>query len=409
MANDADSQPDDKGTTVSDSSDAYEYELTVVFPCLNEAETLAVCIQKAQQALEEGGIDGEVVVADNGSTDGSIEIAEQEGARVVHVDRRGYGAALIGGIEGARGKYILQADADDSYDLERIPLFYDKLEEGYDLVMGDRFEGGIKPNAMPFMHKYLGNPVLSFIGRLFFDSDVGDFHCGQRAYRRDKIEELDLRTTGMEFASEMIVKAELHDFEIAEVPVRLFPDGREEGEAHLDTWRDGWRHLRFLLMYSPRWLFVYPGLFLMMLGLGLGGWLFFSPPIEIGALTLNIHTFLYAALMVLVGFQAIWFGMFSKLFAVNAGLYPEQSRVDRMLGDFDLEAGLGAGALLTAAGLGFTIYALVYHYEWFQTLGYEETLRMIIPAFTAVALGSQIMLSSFFVSTLGLPRAESTS
>ncbi len=391
---------DEKTSTAADEQPACE--VSVVMPCLNEAETLATCIRKAMSSLEEHDIDGEVVVGDNGSTDGSQEIARREGARVVDVPQRGYGAALMGAIHAARGQYVLMADSDDQHDLENLHTLVEKIREGHDMVMGNRFEGGIQPGAMPPLHRYLGTPVLSFIGRLFFNSDLSDFNCGYRIFDREKILALGLRTTGMEFASEMIVKAELASLDIAEVPTRVFPDGRS-GDAHLNTWSDGWRHLRFLLLYSPRWLFMVPGLVLMMIGFALGGWLYLSQPLQLGPLALDVHTLLYAALAVLVGFQSLWFGIFSKVFAVNAGLHPPDKMIDTINTKFHLESGLIGGALLTLAGLSVTGYS-VLHWEWFKSLSYSTTLRMVIPSFLAVALGIQIVLSSFFVSILGLKR-----
>jgi glycosyltransferase involved in cell wall biosynthesis len=268
-------------------------ELSVVMPCLNEAETLETCIRKAQRALEQQNLAGEVVVADNGSTDGSIAIAERLGARVVRVQARGYGNALMGGIAAASGKYVIMGDADDSYDFSHIPRFLDKLREGADLVMGNRFRGGIEKDAMPLLHQYFGNPLLTRIGRLFFHSPVGDFYCGIRGFRKDAYEKMGLRTTGMEFATEMVVKATLLNLRIAEVPTTLVPDGRTR-RPHIRTWRDGWRTLRFFLLYSPRWLFLYPGAVLMFVGSVLGLWLLPAPR-RIGEVTFDVHTLVYAA------------------------------------------------------------------------------------------------------------------
>src|SRR6266487_2781972 len=278
-------------------------EFSIVMPCLKEAETLATCIQKAKRSLEENNVEGEIIIADNGSTDGSQEIAEQHGARVIDVQARGYGSALMGGIAAARGKYIIMGDADDSYDFSTLEPFVEKLRAGYDLVMGNRFKGGVKAGAMPALHRYLGNPVLTAIGRVFFHSPCGDFHCGLRGFAKDAVLRLDLRTTGMEFASEMIVKATLHKLQITEVPTTLSPDGRSR-PPHLRSWRDGWRHLRFLLLYSPRWLFFYPGALLMAAGIALCGWLLPGPR-HVSSVTLDVHTLLYAAAAIVIGFQAV--------------------------------------------------------------------------------------------------------
>src|SRR6185312_3774274 len=297
-----------------------EVEVSVVMPCLNEAETIASCIKKARHSLYELGIVGEIVIADNGSTDGSAEIAKSLGARVTQVAAKGYGNALMGGINAAHGTFVIMGDADDSYDFSTLGPFIEKLRQGFDLVMGNRFSGGIGPGAMPSLHRYLGNPVLTFVGRLFFKSPVKDFHCGLRGFRKDSISKLDLRTTGMEFASEMVVKATLQKMRITEVPTTLSKDGRSH-PPHLKTWRDGWRHLRFLLLFSPRWLFLYPGALLMGIGLLIGLSLLPSPRV-IGGLVFDIHTLLYAALAIIIGFQAIVFATFTKVFAISEGLLP---------------------------------------------------------------------------------------
>src|SRR5215211_8776310 len=291
-------------TTPSEiKTDGNRTELSVLMPCLNEAETLATCIKKAQKALEDLNVNGEVVIADNGSTDGSPEIAASLGARVIHVAAKGYGSALLSGIKAARGKYIIMGDADDSYDFTNLGPFLEKLRAGYELVMGNRFKGGIAPNAMPPLHKYLGNPVLTGIGRLFFRSPCGDFHCGLRGFSKAAIQRLDLRTRGMEFASETVVKASLQGLKITEVPTTLSVDGRNR-PPHLRSWRDGWRHLRFLLLYSPRWLFLYPGAFLMVAGFISGGWLL-QGPVVINNVGFDVQTLLYAAAAIIIGFQAV--------------------------------------------------------------------------------------------------------
>ena len=380
-----------------------EIELSVLMPCLNEAETLATCIKKAQKALDDLGVSGEVIVADNGSTDGSPEIAERLDARVVHVAEKGYGSALRGGIQAARGKYIIVGDADDSYDFTNLGPFLEKLRAGYELVMGNRFKGGIEPSAMPALHKYLGNPVLTGIGRLFFRSPCGDFHCGLRGFSKAAIESLDLRTTGMEFASETVVKASLRGLQITEVPTTLSVDGRNR-PPHLRSWRDGWRHLRFLLLYSPRWLFLYPGLLLMLIGTMVSGWLLVGPRVVDG-ITLDVHTFLYAAIAIVIGYQTVIFAIFTKVFAITEGLLPEDPRLKTLFRYIKLETGILAGALLLATGIGLSIYALSF---WsatsFGPLDPSRTLRLVIPAVTAIALGLQTVLSSFFLSILGLER-----
>ena len=378
-------------------------DISVVIPCLNEAETLGTCIAKAKSAIEKLGLKGEVLVADNGSKDGSVEIAEQMGARVVHVTSRGYGSALRGGIAAAHGEFVLMGDADDSYDFTGIAPFVEKLREGFDLVMGNRFKGGVAPGAMPFLHKYLGNPVLTGIGRLFFGSACGDFHCGLRAFRKDAIRALGLRTTGMEFASEMVVKATLFRLRVAEVPTTLSVDGRST-PPHLRTWRDGWRHLRFLLLYSPRWLFLYPGIALFVLGIGVSAWLLPGPR-TLGHLKLDFHTLLFGAMAVLIGFQSITFATFSKIFAVTEGLAPEDRRLNRLFPYITLETGLVVGALLAVAGISFWIFGLSYwRSQHFGLLDPEKTLRIVIPGFVSLTLGIQTILSSFFLSILGMAR-----
>jgi glycosyltransferase involved in cell wall biosynthesis len=372
-------------------------------PCLNEAETLASCIRKARHWLHDNEVAGEVLIADNGSTDGSQTIAEREGARVVHVSDKGYGSALMGGIAAARGTYIIMGDADDSYDFRTLTPFLTHLRNGDELVMGNRFKGGIQPGAMPPLHRYLGNPVLTGIGRLFFRSPCGDFHCGLRGFRKDAIQHLDLRTTGMEFASEMVVKATLHHMRISEVPTTLSPDGRSR-PPHLRSWRDGWRHLRFLLLYSPRWLFLYPGIALMVMGVVTGLWLLPGPR-TIGDITLDVHTLLYAAVAIIIGFQAITFAAFTKVFAISERLLPEDPRINRILHILNLETGLLGGGLCIATGLGASLYAVG---DWglrsFGNLDPVTTLRLVIPAVTLLTLGFQIILASFFLSVLGLKR-----
>lgn len=378
-------------------------ELSIIMPCLNEALTLETCIRKALSFLEKHQVSGEVVIADNGSTDGSQAIARRAGAVVVDVPEKGYGSALMGGILAAQGTYIIMGDSDDSYDFENLMPFVEKMREGYDLVMGNRFKGGVKPGAMPFLHKYLGNPVLSFIGRLFFDIPIKDFHCGLRAFRKDAALRMDLRTTGMEFASEMVVKASLYKMKITEVPTTLSPDGRGR-PPHLRTWRDGWRHLRFLLMYSPKWLFLMPGFFLILLGTLLTGALL-TGPVQIGTIRLDVHTLLYAAGMIIVGFQSIVFFTFSKMFAYGSGLYPEDKEVMKFINSFNLEKGLiAAGALLLSGFILAINTLLIWNQANFGDLEPELMLRRVIPATLLLVLGIQMLFYSFFFSILQIKR-----
>ncbi|WOB69597.1 glycosyltransferase family 2 protein [Microcystis aeruginosa] len=370
-------------------------ELSIIMPCLNEAETLATCIGKARDYLERHKIAGEVLIADNGSSDGSQEIATNSGARVVPIPERGYGSALRGGIAAAKGQYIIMGDADDSYDFTNLSPFLEKLRQGYDLVMGNRFQGGIKPGAMPVLHKHLGNPVLTWLGRLFFGSPCGDFHCGLRGFSKQAIEQLNLRTTGMEFASEMVVKASLYGLKITEVPTTLSPDGRSR-PPHLKTWRDGWRHLRFLLMYSPRWLFLYPGLALMFLGFVATIWFMTQP---------RVHTLLYSATALIIGFQIVSFAIFTKAFAISEGLLPEDRKLRRFLRYINLEVGLIIGVILFLVGIGGSVYALyTWNAQLYGALDPAVTMRIVIPSVTALGLGVQVIFSSFFLSVLGLKR-----
>jgi glycosyltransferase involved in cell wall biosynthesis len=387
------------------SSDTTPIEMTVVLPCLNEAETLAVCVDKALAALRDNGISGEVVVADNGSTDGSQAIAVAHGARVVPVPIRGYGAALNAGILAARGKYILM----DSFVFGHIARFLAELRDkpdgsaGSDLVMGNRFRGGIGPKAMPPLHRYLGNPVLSAMGRILFRAPIGDFHCGMRAFSRDAYDRLGLRTTGMEFASEMVVKASLLGQKMTEVPTTLQKDGRSR-PPHLKTWRDGWRHFRFLLMYSPRWLFLFPGLLLMLVGSGLMAWLL---PAErpLGHVNLGVDTLAYAAAAVLLGFQLVFFAIAAKVFAITEGLLPEDESFDRWFRFITLETGLIAGVLLVLAGLGIALSSvLAWSHTGYGPLPPVAMMRRTLPAMLCLMLGTEICFASFFLSLLGLKR-----
>ena len=374
-------------------------------PCLNEAETLARCITKARSFLIRSGIIGEVMVADNGSTDGSQKIAEVQGARVVPITEKGYGSALMGGILAARGRYVIMGDADDSYDFAALDGFVARLREGYQLVMGNRFQGGIKPGAMPRLHRYLGNPVLSAVGRVFFRSQCGDFHCGLRGFDRDSILTLGLQAPGMEFASEMVVKATIHRLRIAEVPTTLSPDGRSR-PPHLRSWRDGWRHLRFLLLFSPSWLFLFPGAGLFVVGLAMMVWLEPTPR-QIGGVTLDIHTLFYAALGVVVGFHSMLFWVFAKVFGIREGIVPPDPRFSAMMRLVTLEVGLIAGALLLLFGLALGFYALsAWGSVEFGVLSPERAMRLVIPSGTAILLAFQIAYGAFFLSVLEIRGAR---
>jgi glycosyltransferase involved in cell wall biosynthesis len=376
-------------------------EVSVVMPCLNESATIGRCITKARQAIEHFDLRGEVIVGDNGSTDGSQQIATALGARVISIAKRGYGAALQGAIAAARGRFIVMGDSDDSYDFTQLGLFLIKVREGYDLVIGNRFRGGILPGAMPLLHRYAGNPILSGIGRLLFKSPIGDFHCGFRAFRRDRIEQLHLRMPGMEFASEMVVKATLFGLRLTEIPTTLSPDGRNHS-SHLRTWRDGWRHLRFLLLYSPRWLFLYPGLLLFGLGTLCSIWLLPGPR-TVGKITFDVDTLLFSAMTILIGFQSINFAAFTETFAVSRGFLPEDPSVNRFLKHVKLETGLAIGVLLLLAGAGLWIAGLSYWSSMhFGNLNPAKTLRMVIPGIVCLTLGFQVILSSFFLSVLGM-------
>lgn len=374
--------------------------VTILMPCLNEAETLAVCVRKAREAIAATGRVGEVLVADNGSTDGSQLIATEEGARVLPVPVRGYGAALNAGIENATTDYILMADADDSYNFSHLDRFVAKLDEGNDLVMGNRFAGGIGPGAMPPLHRYLGNPVLSFIGRLFFNVPTGDFHCGIRAFRTDKMRALGLRTTGMEFASEMVVKSALGGLRIAEVPTTLQKDGRSRA-PHLKTWTDGWRHLQFLLMYSPRWLFFYPGILLTAIGLALSIWL---TPAErhIGALTFDVDTLVYSLFTLLIGIQICIFAVAARIFGVRAGFLPDHRPASqRLIERLNPSNGLIVGGIFLLLGLAVGVYAVMeWHATGFGHLTATRMLRFTLPSATMLMLGVETIFASFFFGLL---------
>jgi glycosyltransferase involved in cell wall biosynthesis len=381
-------------------------ELSIVMPCLNEADTLATCIQKAQRAIETHGLVAEIVIADNGSTDGSQEIARSLGARVFAVDERGYGAALMGGITAARGEYVMMGDADDSYDWAEIPRFLNKLREGFDIVQGCRLETGggtVMPGAMPFLHRWWGNPMFTAIARWWFRTPIHDVYCGMRAFRRDMWLSLDQRCTGMEFALEMLIKASLFGARTAEIPITLHPDGRTAHPPHLKTFRDGWRSLRFFLLFSPRWLFLVPGLAL--IALGVAGYALAMPQMRIGRVTFDVHTLLFASLAIICGYQSIAFALMTKVFAIMEGLLPEDARLNRMFKFVNLESGLAVGALGMAVGLGLLVGAV---HQWasvdFGALNYAHTMRWVIPGVMLTALGFQTILSSFFGSLLGMRR-----
>lgn len=378
-------------------------EMTVLMPCLDEAETVSTCVHKAQAFLDASEVTGEVLVADNGSTDGSVELAQEAGARVIEVPVRGYGAALSAGIAAARGELVVMGDADDSYDFTTLGPFVDELRDGADLVMGNRFKGGIEPGAMPPTHRYLGNPVLSGIGRLFFRSPVGDFHCGLRGFRRDRIRALDLHTTGMEFASEMVVKSALAGYDVREVPTKLSRDGRSR-PPHLHTWRDGWRHLRFLLIYSPSWLYLYPGLLLAFAGL-FGVVALIGGPLQIGSVTINVHTFVAACMALLIGIQALTFAVVARRYARQRGILPTDpsrpaSRVtpDRLV---------GVAAVLFVVGVLGGIWTV---WQWwglgFGDITDERILRVLTLSFTSVAAAIQLGFTAFLSSLIELPVAS---
>jgi hypothetical protein len=381
-------------------------ELTILMPCLNEAETISICIAKAKSFLARARIAGEVLVADNGSTDGSVALAQCCGARVIAVPERGYGAALRASVAAARGRFVVMGDADDSYDFSRLDSFVAKLRDGCDLVMGNRFAGGIAPGAMPFLHRYLGNPVLSFVGRPFFHAGIGDFHCGLRGFRRDAIVALDLRTSGMEFASEMIVRAAITGLNIAEVPTTLAVDGRSRS-PHLRTWHDGWRHLRFLLMFSPRWLFFYPGLALSALGIVGVAALFPSPLMLSPNFSLDAHTFLVAAIAVLVGVQVASFGVIARHFAAANALLPRSRKLAVMLSLVSLERGLVIAAGIVAAGAAGVTWSL---WQWslvnFGPLTAPIVMRVLTLALVLIATGVQLTFAFFLLGIIDLPLRE---
>ncbi len=383
-----------------------EIEVSIVMPCLNEADTLETCVRKALKALTDFKVTGEIVVADNGSTDGSQEIAQKLGARVVSVPVKGYGHALMGGISAARGKFVIMGDADDSYDFLEVPKFIVKLREGFDLVQGCRLPRGggqVLPGAMPLLHRWWGNPMFSFMARIWFKAPVNDIYCGLRGFRKDYYERLDQRCVGMEFATEMIIKSSLVGAKIAEVPITLHPDGRKSHPPHLKTFRDGWRTLRFFLMYSPRWLFLMPGFFLVLVGLL--GYAVALPGLTFYGATFDAHTLLFASLAVMTGFQSILFALFTKVFAIGEKLMPENARLTQLTRVITLEHGIAFGVLLLLAGSGLLLAAINQWREAsYGRLNYAHTMRWVIPGSTLAFLGVQTVFSSFFISILGMRR-----
>ncbi len=393
-------------TELISKSDKNSIELSVVIPCLNEADTLEVCIDKAQRAMREHGISGEVVVADNGSTDGSLEIAERMKAHVIHVEAKGYGAALQGGIEGSLGRFVIMGDADDSYDFLEVPKFVNKLREGYDLVMGCRLPGGggtVVPGAMPFLHRWWGNPMFTFMARKMFKMPTHDVYCGLRGFTRTLYDRLELTCTGMEFATEMLIKSSLREEKITEVPITLHKDGRMNRAPHLKTFSDGWRTLRFFMMYSPRWLFLVPGLFFFFLGIL--GYCLAMPGVSIFGAVLDAHTLLFASLSVIIGFQGIVFSALAKIFSIREHFIPEDERLNTFFKVITLEKGIAVGALISFLGLAALGVAVM---NWWQSgfaeLDYARTMRIVIPGFTLTVLGYQSIMGSFFASILGMPR-----
>lgn len=372
-------------------------ELTILMPCLDEALTVETCIRKARTYLQKRSIVGEVLIADNGSTDGSQHIAEAAGARVVRIEDRGYGAALRGGIQAAKGRFVIMGDADDSYDFADLDNFVDRLRRGFKLVMGNRFQGGIRPGAMPLLNRYLGNPALSFIGRTLFSSPIGDFHCGMRGFDRQAILELHLRSSGMEFASEMVVKASLARLKIAEVPTTLSPDGRQRA-PHLRPWRDGWRHLRFMLLRSPQWLFLYPGLALAILGIAAGTVLTIRPVQIPGFFTLDINALLYFAIAAIVGVQITFFGLFAMAIASKMKIGIAHGLPQRLLKLASLEGAIAVGISMVVAGVSGALYAILqWRHTSFGALVPSDMMRITIPAVATLAIGTQIVFGGFLL------------
>jgi len=379
-------------------------ELTILMPCLNEAETIEVCVKKAMGYLERSGVSGEVLISDNGSTDGSQALAEACGARVVAAPEKGYGAALIAGIKAAHGKFVIMGDADDSYDFENLDGMIEHLRGGAELVMGNRFKGGIAKGAMPFLHRYLGNPVLSFIGRLFFSIPVGDFHCGLRGFSRESILNLGLQSPGMEFASEMVVKASLNKLRIEETPTTLKPDGRSR-PPHLKTWRDGWRHLRFLLIHSPRWLFIYPGTVLAVLGLAGAATLALGEVRMPSGVTLDIHSLVVSCFAIMIGVQLVMFGALARRYQTLEGILPPSARFQKFLMGLSLEPILQSALVIFLAGVVGATWAVAH---WassgFGPILYNGVMRVLVLSLTGVAVAIQMAAAGFLASVFALRR-----
>lgn len=393
-------------TRPSEKSAQEVCELTIVMPCLNEAETVETCVRKATHWMAQTGVHGEVIVADNGSSDGSQKLAEAAGARVVSVEGKGYGNALMGGIAAVRSKYVIMGDADESYDFSQLTPFLIKLREGYDLVQGCRLPSGggiVSEGAMPLSHRWIGNPMFSFLARYWFRTPVHDIYCGMRGFTKSLFQRLDQRCTGMEFATEMIIKASLNKERIAEVPITLHADGRKTRAPHLKTFRDGWRTLRLFLLYSPRWLFLMPGLLLIFLG-GIG-YVVALPGMTLNGVTFDAHTLLFASLALLCGFQAMVFAVLTKLFATTEGLLPPDPRLERAFHYITLETGVIGGAVALIVGLALLFSAvLIWKANGWGQLDYSQVMRVVIPGATLTALGFQTVLSSFFMSILGMKR-----
>ena len=401
--------PTATATETAEETHLEEVDLTILMPCLNEAETLEVCIEKAKRGMEEAGVSGEVLIADNGSTDGSQELAKKLGARVVHVEAKGYGNALRGGIAAAKGKWVIMGDADDSYDFSSIAGFVEKLKEGNDLVMGCRMPRGggtIMPGAMPWKHRWIGNPVLSLIGKIFFKSKVDDFHCGLRGFSRKAIVDLNLKTTGMEFASEMVIRSTIEDLKIAQIPITLHPDGRSR-PPHLRSWRDGWRHLRFMLLYCPKWLFLYPGIFMIVAGVLGSAWLI-SGPKTLGSIELDIHTLAYFLFSIVVGTQIVCFARLTRSLAMQQGIFPdERVPVSERPWLVSLEGGLIASLILMTAGLAGSLWAVFgWGQSGFGDIEPSDSMRIVLPSILLFVLGVQFFFNSFFFSVIDLARRE---
>jgi glycosyltransferase involved in cell wall biosynthesis len=378
-----------------------QIELSIVLPCLNEERTVGACVAQARSFLETHNVKGEVLVADNGSTDQSVRIAESNGAFVIHVDHKGYGNALKGGFEAARGKFIIMADADESYDLIHLLPFLEKLRDGYDLVMGNRFTGGIQKGAMPWHHKYIGNPILSFVGQLFFQTPAKDFHCGLRGFTKNAFEKMNLQTTGMELASEIVIKSSILEMKVCEVPTTLSPDGRDR-RPHLRSFRDGWRHFRFLLLYSPRWLFLYPGLILLVLG-GIASIALFFGPINLPIRFFDFHSFIISGTILMLGLIMLSFSVITRVFTYNTGLLPKRPYLFNFFRYFSLETGLSIGALLIVVGMMIIIRAITLSYSpGFESIGFAKSVRLVYGACLSILTGGQVIFTSFVLSMLGI-------